>query len=182
MEARDLLSFLGLGERENLKEKMAWIVTGVINAINWGRVPESIKARLREIDESTGLENRILAARASLELESGENSRIILILGENKSFSDKNQLCFPATTELIVNGESRGNAVVIVFNPRHPILRHPILNRRKQKEELELELREEELVYIIGSLLQAQAMVENADKNREPLLTQGEFAEVMRSP
>jgi len=175
MEARDLLSFLGLGERENPKKRMAWVVTGVINAINWGRVPESIKARLREIDESTGLENRILAARASLELESGENSRIILILGENKSFSDKNQLCFPVTTELIVNGESRGNAVVIVFNPGHPLL-----NRRKQKGELEV--RGEELLSLIGSLLQAQAMVENADKNREPLLTQGEFAEVLRSP
>jgi hypothetical protein len=172
MEARDLLSFLGLGEREDPKKRISWILTVVINVINQDRVPESIKARLREIDESTGLENRILAARVSLELEKGEGSRIILILGENESFSDKNQLCFPATTELIVNGESRGNAVVIVFNPGHPLL-----NRRKQRGELEV--RQEEMSDIINSLLRAQAMVENAD--REPLLTQGEFAEVLRS-
>jgi hypothetical protein len=120
------------------------------------------------------LENRILAARVFLELEKGEESRIILILGEKESFIDKNQLCFSATTELIVNGESRGNAVVIMFNPGHPLL-----NRRKKGGGLEVE--QEEMSDIINSLLQAQAMVEKAYKNGDPLLTQGEFTEALRS-
>jgi len=169
--------FRGLKERRssaNPRERAEEIISKIIDAVTFGRVPSSILKSLKGIDEDTRLERRILFARASEELKKPPKKRRIIILMEEKAFRGEtnDDLCFVASGKLAVGEEPKGNAVLIMLNPNHPLWK-----RKKTREGLRME--EREISAIIDSLVEAQAMVEGAEKRSLSLLTAEEFVRAL---
>jgi len=137
--------------RDILQKKAVDIVIGIIDGALYRR-PQFIEELLREIDKDTGLEKRVLLAKARDSLKLGEQAASggIKILVEEEAFRDrqKRDLCFIATG----SGEPS-----IIFNPHHPIWKR---EKIENGEGGSIEVKKNEALKIINSLLEAQAMIE----------------------